>query len=238
MEILFFRKKKLNKKGSHVGIILSFTIFVTALIFIFAFFGSAMKTQIDKKDQLGYLQENLMDEISSTLVVVDINDGSATGGCSQITNPTISFSPINVLAIDSSGSEFASTVSGSYTYFDSGKGFSKLYYYDSGLTKTKTSGTTGCVTIPVKTTEYKDVILESKINTMLNLIDADYEQAKTDLEVGLDDEFSIQFIDAQGTSSGGEDRDLQTEVFAKEINVNYLDTSGKQENGKLVLKIW
>ena len=238
MERLFFRKKKLNKKGSHVGIILSFTIFVTALIFIFAFFGSVMKTQIDKKDKLEYLQEDLMNQISETLVIVNLNDVSATGGCSQISNPTIGFTPVNVLSVDSSGSEFASTVSGSYTYFDSGKGFSKLYYYSSGLTKTKTSGTSGCATILAKTVEYKDVILESKIDSFLTLVDTDYETAKTDLEVGLDDEFSIEFIDAQGTSSGEDTRDLQTEIFAKEIDINYLDNNGKEKEGKLVLRIW
>ena len=61
-----------NKRGSHVGIVLSFVIFVTFLAFLYTIIEPTIKIQQDKESLLNYLKIELMETFSADLTSTSI----------------------------------------------------------------------------------------------------------------------------------------------------------------------
>lgn len=230
-------KSKLNKKGSHVGIVLSFTIFVTSLIFIISLFSNFINFDVDKKDQLNLLTDNLINKISEEIYVVNVYD-SSSANCSQINTPNFALENYNVLSIDSANIEFPSTIYGQKTIFEGGKGFSKFYYYENGFTKTLELPTQTCNEISIKNVNKQKMILESKILEIITKIENSYDSLKNELKIGFDDEFNVIFIDAEGNTHTKNEKDLKTNIFSREISIKYVGIDGLEKKGNLIIKIW
>ena len=68
----------LGKKGSHVGMVLSFVVFVTFVIFVYSILGPSVFSGQGSSEELKELEKNLAEEISgnfSSLSVVIENSG-------------------------------------------------------------------------------------------------------------------------------------------------------------------
>ncbi len=77
----------MNKKGSHVGMMLSFVIFVTFLVFLYSVLSPVVKTEQDKKLVLDSL----------ILEMVEILNSDYTGGSIKTSNYDFS-TELNTLA--------------------------------------------------------------------------------------------------------------------------------------------
>ena len=69
----------MNKRGTHVEVIISFIIFVVFLVFILIASKPSITKQEDKKNLFDSLEFNIMEEVSSdmTLVTISIEDNVA-----------------------------------------------------------------------------------------------------------------------------------------------------------------
>ena len=57
----------MNKRGSHVGVILSFAIFITFMVFLYFIIEPAIRIQGDKQNILDNLERELLEKFSANL---------------------------------------------------------------------------------------------------------------------------------------------------------------------------
>ena len=81
----------MNKKATHVEIILSFVIFVMFLIFVIFISTPVIKTEKNKDLALEILESNLIEKISKNMKVVTVFNNSATESCLVIDITSLGF---------------------------------------------------------------------------------------------------------------------------------------------------
>ncbi len=64
--------KKYEKRGSHVGIIISFVIFVTFLLFLYFISRGSFSSEKKQESLLSYLKEKLVENLSSDLTTITV----------------------------------------------------------------------------------------------------------------------------------------------------------------------
>ena len=66
------KKMNMNKLGSHVGMIISFVIFITFIVFLYSVVKPAITTGEDKKTILSALEMQILNNISANLTSASI----------------------------------------------------------------------------------------------------------------------------------------------------------------------
>jgi len=93
-----------SRKGTHVGVVISFMIFVTFLVFLYTIIQPAIRTNISKQAPLDYLENDLISWVSTDLttasVFVDLPGSSCFILKNFITKTEIDE---NIIVIDDSG---------------------------------------------------------------------------------------------------------------------------------------
>src|SRR3989338_4723442 len=84
----------IGKRGSHVGVMLSFVIFVTLLIFLYSAIQPLTKTKKEKQSLLDFLKVELIKKFSAdlTTVTISVDDSISyddTTNCLKVTNEDI-----------------------------------------------------------------------------------------------------------------------------------------------------
>ncbi len=64
----------MNKRGSHVGMMISFVIFITFLVFLYSILQPVIKTRQDKELVLDSLKTELLNMLNETTSVTEINE--------------------------------------------------------------------------------------------------------------------------------------------------------------------
>ena len=60
----------MNKEGSHVGVMLSFVIFITFIIFLFVIFESRINIHQNKESILEHLEKALLERFENNLTII------------------------------------------------------------------------------------------------------------------------------------------------------------------------
>ena len=220
-----------NKRGSHVGMIASFAIFVLFLIGIYLAVEPAFKTGNDKKLLLEYTKSGLLNEFSSNLTTVIIKPA---GNCSIISN-SLAEVPNGYYAIvkDENGNVVGSNFSGNNLAVNTYNGALWIYYSDTPFISS-TSSDIGCVAPPIESIRDNKEIFENKI---LNGI-SNFESLKTSLKIPTGSEFSLGFEYSNGTRISSFEKNVSSEVYAEEIYIRYVDKNANNLPGKLIIKTW
>ncbi len=227
--------KKLNKKGSHVGFVLSFLIFIVALVFIYLIIISAIPKSETKENSLLLLEKNVLNKISSDVWVIRAY-GSGTGGsCISILKPALINNGVSI-AFNDSGS-IASSVSGNDLFVEGGAGAMKIYYSDS-IYNTNLLALTGCSQISPDSVKKEKKFLENKIVDLMSNFSGNYSALKNELEVPSEMDFDLYFEYGNSSTIGKIRREPNTEVYSANLNIYYLSTDNSNKQGKLRVKIW
>jgi len=107
-----------NKRGSHVGVIASFGVFVLFLVAIYFIAEPVITVQRDKQNMLEYLETNLIKEFSSNLTTAIV---SSTGGsCLEVANSALEISDgLNAIVKDANNNVIGSQFSGNTLHIGS-----------------------------------------------------------------------------------------------------------------------
>jgi len=219
----------MNKKGSHVGIIASFGLFVLFLIVLAFIFEPVFKSQKDKNLLLESLESKLKEEFSSNLTTAIV---SPTGvSCLIIANLDIDVEDgLDAIVKDSDNTVINSQYSGNDLIIESTISTPLwVYYSESNFTDTSTTGS-GCETPEVKSVRMEKKVFEEKITNGIN----NYEALKTNVSYNFG--FSFEF--ANGISINTPERDIATEVYSKEIPIQYINKDADTLSGKLTIRVW
>lgn len=231
--------KSKSKKGSHVGMILSFVIFITFLVFIYSAVQPAIKTNKDKEIILQYLEKELTKQFTSQLISLKVLVNSNM--CPYILGSEVDIDNIQnmgVIVKDSSGTKQTSLIYNTnnvYVSLLNSAGKILDVYYSTEFTRTVGSQTCSPATIKLKS-EY-EYIFESKVKTFS---EEDYATMKTLLSVPIGNDFGFVFSDKDRVKLYGTIDVIPTgrNVYSQEIPIQYVDGEANIKSGFLTIKIW
>jgi hypothetical protein len=237
---------KNNKRGSHVGMILSFLVFVTFSAFLYSVIEPATRSNQDKLDLMNYLEVELLKEFTadmSTLIIKVIP--SAIQNCIRFPLPNDDLKNMNVVVKDVNEKVYPTFIDSRNTLINFNRGGALKVYYSNEFPRTLeitncltlTEGTTYNISL-FKTTE--EIFAARIINLSDYIQDKNnYEEFKTRLNMVVGDEFGFIFNDANKKFiAGTEEKNVSTDIYVEEIPIQYIDSEANIKSGFLSVKVW
>jgi uncharacterized membrane protein YcgQ (UPF0703/DUF1980 family) len=241
--------KRGNKKGSHIGVMISFVIFVTFLLFMYAIIQPSISIQKDKEALSDFLKVKIINKVSYEMTAGTVSLESALGQSCVNLNGGITKLGIgtNVVVKDDSGATLNSYISssGATDLKIQGKSTSnhllKIYYSEAfneaeinSLSCTALEEGEGYEIGLVKTQKY---VFEKKMIELIGNYD-DYAILKSELNLPEGTEFGYGIILSNGTTIETSAEEPPTNIYIKEIPIQYVDEEGNILAGYIKTKIW
>jgi len=227
----------MNKKGSHVEIIISFIIFVTFIFFLFSVVEPTIGTQKDKENIFDNLEYGIKNKISSNLTTITVVT-SGGGSCISLANFISTFDiGENIVVKDISGRDLVSTINGDSLQIERGSASGNLLkiYYSEEFNELDTGTSCTQATYETSLTKVRRCVFQRKISDLVN---QDYEDLKAELNVPEGVDFGYGIILSNGTIIETQEGELSTNVYVRETPIEYLDSRGNLMEGYLKIKIW
>ena len=241
--------KHFGKRGSQVGIIISFNLFILFLLSIFLLINPVLKERGEKQPVLYSLYQNILENVSSnmTLTLIKIGASYNSGGktclnfseggwdsgedivVKNITNERIS-SNINYPEIEVNWE-------GENRFL---KVYSSLENFESmPLSPNDCATPTENLDFFIKSIKTENYVFESNIAKLNTIYNNSYEDLKHYLDVPLEEEFGFSFINSTGDTVIEVGRiPTSVSVYSKENYVNYVDNQSNILPGVIIVKVW
>ncbi len=221
----------MDKKGSHVGVILSFTIFIMFLLGLFFAIQPLLKNQKDNEVLLDKLEAKILGEISNNLTVATVS--TAGGVCLKIGNSAVEVSNVGAIVKEDDGTEVIAGHDGSNLIIQAGSQPALWIYYAEEFPLT--SGTDNfCVSPTIKSIRQNRVYFEKKIGSAMN----NYEAIKTSMNLPQKNGFGYSFQYNNGTIVNAGMNNTDRNVYVQEIPLQYINGSANSLSGKLIIRAW
>lgn len=229
----------MNKKGTHVEIIISFIIFIIFLVFLIASVESPVKKVEDKKNSFEGIEIGIMEEVSADMTTVTVNVGDESELCLSLTD-LISLSDIgsNIIVKDYFGNPVTSRINGDsleITRTSVEDNFFRIYYSEEFDGLSSGSGCTEVSDYDIGFTKTDKYVFEKKF---LELINMNYGTVRTLLKVPEGTEFGYGLVLSNGTVHETTQQEVSTNIYIKENPVEYIDLEGNILEGYVRTKIW
>lgn len=227
-----------NKRGSHVGVIASFAVFVMFLIGLYMVTQPALKTQKDKDLFLEYLEIELKNQFSNNLTTAILSPGGPTiGECEYINLWDIELLSIlgPPIVKDKNGNILDSGVATSSTFYFISTGEANYWLYGSQEFTTKAKFCAIYIPALIKSVRVEKRLFESRI---VNGIGNYSTTLRGNLTIPANSDFSVGFQYNNGTIISAGEKNVTTNILAKEIPIQYVDRNATLLSGKLIVKVW
>ena len=231
----------MEKRGSHVGIILSFVVFILFVSFLLVVFRPIIKVQQDKELALEYLEKEFVNlstaELASVALYIDAYDPMSVK-CFSINHPE-NFKDYNsALVKEGENNLIGSSKLENTIDFDvlANQHFFKIYYSNEELNNENLINA-NCETLAggdfdLGLISKKDYIFESKIEELI-------ANPPEELEDLVNSDFNFNFTYSNGTSIWTEEiNDVSTNIYIKKIPIQYVDDQANIKSGYLSIGIW
>ncbi len=223
----FFPK---SRRGSHVGVIASFSIFILFLIGIYLVSEPAFKVNKDKKALLEYTKNALIEKFSSHLTIAVIKPGT---NCSTLSDSLVGVDNVYALAKDANGNPIGASYSGSNLIVDSGNEPLWIYYSKIPFNNVSGSGS-GCPVPPIESIRDSNEIFESKIKDGIE----NFTSLKDSLNIPPGSQLGLGFQYHNGTVIRTNEINVSEDIYSEEKNIQYIDKNANSLAGKLTIKVW
>jgi hypothetical protein len=231
-----------GKKGTHVGIVLSFVLFITFLTFMFALIKFPFSVEQRVENSIDLIKESLTDSVSSEITTIFISNSSIQAGedCLRFSETSLNLAGTNQVVKDKNMNTLNSKREGEYLYVDwvGSQPFFKIFYTNLGFNNYSTLVCINSANASVRNVYQSETILESKIISKIYEYNNNYESLKSEMGVSNSNEFSFQFEYENKTRIGNMAPDLQKDIFLKSYLVDYLDLDGTEEKGEILIYLW
>ncbi|MDD5012563.1 MAG: hypothetical protein PHQ66_02890 [Candidatus Nanoarchaeia archaeon] len=242
-----------NKKSSHVGMIVSFVVFITFVVFLYSVVKPVINVGEDKTATLSYIQMRIIENISSNFTsatVIWSADVNPKTECVQLVNflgfLELSLPPRVIVKNEKNKIEkevylFDEVVPDleinrddkEHRFFRvySSPEFNVIETLPLPKCEELTSYTIGSVT----TGGY---VFENKMYQMINGYRTGYEKLKTALNIPPGTEFGFDFVQNNGTIISLGEPPQTVSVHASEIPIQYIDENANLLSGFINAKVW
>jgi len=222
----------MNKRGSHVGVIASFGIFILFLLALYFVLEPAITTQKSKQSVLENLETELINKFSNELTVAII---TADGNCSVIDDSSVDIAQeVECIVKDINGNEVDSNDFTNYIEIKPIDGKLWIYYANSSFDSTTFSSPGGCVSPSFESIRKSDEVFLDKIYYAVNNL----EDFKNEINMQAVEGFSFSFLLDNGTTINAGEKNVSSEVFGSETRIQYYDEKAISRFGTLGVKVW
>ena len=239
----------MNKKASHVGMIISFVIFITFIVFLYTVVNPAVSTGQGKETTVGYIDAKIKENVSANLTIASVQIDSEINPVGQKCIELQGFFPllgtiVNVVKNETNNIQeaYINSVNLIIIRKDGTNIFFRVYaspkldrleekamdcfpmdserYYSLGSTTT---------------TRY---IFEKEMYRFIDYYNADYDKLKREFKISPGTEFGFDFIQSNETIIKIGTPPSTANVFAEEIPVRYVDNQANILSGFINIKVW
>jgi len=226
--------------------VLSFVIFITFIIFIYAIIRQAIGTE-NKQNLLDYLKEVLIENSSTELTSVSVLiDKENAQTCVQLSGFFDEMEIGNrIIVRNNYGDVLNAKISGQDLFVQKTGNEIFLKVYESDEFNNITEGTISpCQPLSEGLQGYifglirsKKNIFEKRIIQIIENYNNDYESLKEELNIA-GNEFRLDFIYPNGTSISTEEKEVLVSVFVDEFPIQYISKDAVRELGSLNVGVW
>jgi hypothetical protein len=246
--------KNKNKKASHVGMILSFVIFITFTVFVYTLISPNINTAESKKLLLNEIGLVLINNMSSEFTSLSISipaSANPTTNCITLEGILLyaEISP-NVIVRDAGQTDQPAHYNPS-TDFNNlriNRAMTSLLFFkiysSPEFEKIPEETIASCSAVPFESGYQIGSLNSGKYIFLKNVISlADYysrfyDQLKTGLKISPGNEFGFEFTLSNGTKISAVG-DLPTQnIYAEDIPVQYIDDDANILSGFINVKVW
>ncbi len=238
-----------GKRGSHVEMMISFSIFILFIMTIFIIIAPSLKGKSDKTAVINSLSQKLIENSSSnitaTLVKVEAGYTPPLGeSCITISGGGWA-SGESVVAREITGERTASSFS--YPHISiawTGNRFFKIFSSNESFEAVTLDSSTCSSPLEgsnfnVKSIKTERYVFESGIKNLKTSYDSSYEDLKAYLNFPPEQDFGFVFINSNGVISVNADKNTTSkEVYSVEKPIIYVDNESVISSGILRLKVW
>ncbi len=231
----------MNKKGSQVGIVMSFTIFIFSILFIFTIISPSVNIDDSKLYSMGVLEKNVLNNITEQVEIVLINDDVEVENCLSLDASSLGLAGKSFIGMDSSKEEASSHKSSNVIYIDKNAGTEnmfEIYFSDYAFERSQTSSAETCDNAKVYSHIQREIVRDTLVLDLIERYENNYSKTKEEMSISDSDEFNVLFVYSNSTQIGNENADINANIFAKTIQVEYLDKNGNEKIGEVILKVW
>ena len=237
-----------NKRGSHVGFVVSFVIFITFLVFLYAVLQPTVTRDRSKSYVLDYLALNLINASTSEVTTVTVLVSETNKPCVNLQNIGESIIPSNLrdnlIIRDSSGTSLEYQEQGQGILVGVGDGFSgiiTIYYSEDIINAPGDLGGCDPHSDPIGVVKTYEEFLESNLLELNESYYLNYEGLKAELGLPEGTEFSFSLLDGDRVEIFKAEieppPDTQS-VYVQETPIQYIGKDGKLKFGFLVIRVW
>ncbi len=230
-----------QKRGSHVGVVLSFVVFVTFLIFIFTTLQPLTKTTQKREILLDYLKEKLTDEISSDLIKITISGAGTGEQILRVNAPQGEcFNGYSIVGKTQNGKSLMGKIFECNAYVKAPLNPNLIYVFLSkeNISIGEPASISDFEEVKISLYQKKKYIFKSKALEFIERYNKEYFILRDELEIPKGSEFGFAFEDSQGKVFKTNEQDVQTDVFVDQIPTEYVNKSGDIMGGFVSFKVW
>ncbi len=236
-----------NCRGTHVGIMLSFAIFVIFLAFLYSMVSPPITTQRDKSFFLDYLEEMLLEQSygdieTFTLIIEDeMNPGKDCINMPNVLKEIVDEE--NLIIKDEEGNILSYSPQGQSLWIEVGhnfSGFIKVYYAEE-LNPSPLFEGGGChpITEVLIGVIRKDTeVFELKMFDLFERYENEYDALKQEFNIPESSEFGFSFIFSNGTAISTQEEKPPASIYVKEVPIQYIDNQGNIDFGYINIRVW
>lgn len=243
----------MKKRGSHVGFMLSFIIFVTFMIFLYSMLEPLVRNQRTKEAVLESVKLKVIDEISgevnTTTLEIDEEYHLTGKKCLKFTDVDEEIIDSEKLIIRDESEEnleYNVISADKHLYIKKGADDDNKFFkiYSSGEFSIDEIDLNPCDEVQkasyslglVKT---ENSIFESKIATFVSDYALNYATLKANMGIAETTEFSVRFLDAdKAVIYETEQRGVSTSVYADDFLIQYFDEEMDLLIGFIEIRVW
>lgn len=232
----------MNKKGSHIGMILSFVLFVTAILFLYDLLNEPTKSNEEGEILLNQVKDALDRNLKENVTTATISFPSKTG-CVWINTSFLDEGVSKNHSVKkTSGEQINSSIDGDKLSIQKGASPIRIIFA-KGLESNSFSSTT-CSEIKLSDSgtkfalSEKEEYVEKKIVDFINSFSNEYSANKEKFLLPLTLNYNVRFILENETKLGEEKTASSADFFIKHYPISYLNLSGDLVAGYFEISIW
>ncbi len=228
----------MNKKASHVGMVLSFVIFITFLMLLYTVLEPGISQQENKEYFLEIAQQKIVSYLNSnfTTTTIRVNEEFEMPECGEIKQI---ISPRENVIVKDLSEDILEASSENTNVKIKSTGSEKRFKIYSSEKFEKNSEIETCENIEgnyeVGSTNTEQQIFEKSILSFIEDYNKNYLELKNKLGIGEDFGFIFERNNTE-ISTNFEAR--STNIYSKEVPILYIDSDANAKFGVIKIKIW
>lgn len=249
-----------GKRGSHIDVILSFVIFISFIVFLYAMVQPNLTVRESKTAFLSYMGNELIRNMTGTDLAristkVDFI-GDLPQGCVELVNffAETGVSPTVIVKNSSGGTQTSYYTDNSlYLYNLPSLGADYLFsiFYSPDFPSISSGGGDECMDLAFDAganfysiSQFENYssynyVWSGNIGNMIEIYNNEYQAMKSDFGLSSLNNFRFDFTYQNGTVAGTEDNIPESiNVYSELFPVIYLSENGGLEAGNLIVSIW